>query len=157
MLGVERAHCSRHHFRTFIRTSFLPDYDRFISDAFNCQEQKRCLLQMQRASGDSFYVTLIASADGSGQACRVVVELAEGKMEALERSEERFRRIVHSAELPFTDLYTHLVLTDGQLSLEPLRFGVAGGKLSAQIRLNGYVYFHRPLHGGVEKAHRVSS
>ena len=47
------------------------------------------------------------------------------------------KRIVQSAELPFTDLYTHLVLTDGQLSLEPLRFGVAGGKLDAQIRLDG--------------------
>ncbi|VVO16560.1 AsmA family protein [Pseudomonas fluorescens] len=46
-------------------------------------------------------------------------------------------RIVHSARLPFTDLYTHLILNDGQLSLEPLRFGVAGGKLDAQIRLNG--------------------
>ncbi len=49
------------------------------------------------------------------------------------------KRIVHSAELPFTDLYTHLVLTDGELSLEPLRFGVAGGKLDAQVRLNGRV------------------
>jgi uncharacterized protein involved in outer membrane biogenesis len=49
------------------------------------------------------------------------------------------KRIVHSAELPFNDLYTHLVLTDGELSLEPLRFGVAGGKLDAQIRLNGRI------------------
>ena len=47
------------------------------------------------------------------------------------------KRIVHSSELPFTDLYTHLVLTDGELSLEPLRFGVAGGKLDAQIHLDG--------------------
>ena len=47
------------------------------------------------------------------------------------------KRIVQSAELPFTDLYTHVVLNDGELSLEPLRFGVAGGKLDAQIRLNG--------------------
>ncbi|PNV97385.1 AsmA family protein [Pseudomonas protegens] len=54
------------------------------------------------------------------------------------------KRIVHSAELPFTDLYTHLVLDDGQLSLEPLRFGVAGGKLDAQIRLNGHT---TPLEG----------
>ncbi|AZC22310.1 MULTISPECIES: AsmA family protein [Pseudomonas] len=54
------------------------------------------------------------------------------------------KRIVHSAELPFTDLYTHLVLNDGQLSLEPLRFGVAGGKLDAQIRLNGHA---TPLEG----------
>ncbi|MDO7898101.1 AsmA family protein [Pseudomonas citrulli] len=54
------------------------------------------------------------------------------------------KRIVHSAQLPFTDLYTHLVLTDGQLSLEPLRFGVAGGRLDAQIRLNGHT---QPLEG----------
>ncbi|PPA04193.1 AsmA family protein [Pseudomonas sp. MWU12-2312b] len=54
------------------------------------------------------------------------------------------KRIVHSEKLPFTDLYTHLVLTDGVLSLEPLRFGVAGGKLDAQIRLNGQT---EPLEG----------
>ncbi|ROM80789.1 hypothetical protein BK652_19250 [Pseudomonas brassicacearum] len=54
------------------------------------------------------------------------------------------KRIVHSAQLPFTDLYTHLVLNDGQLSLEPLRFGVAGGRLDAQIHLNGHTH---PLEG----------
>ena len=54
------------------------------------------------------------------------------------------KRIVHSEKLPFNDLYTHLVLTDGVLSLEPLRFGVAGGKLDAQIRLNGHT---DPLEG----------
>ncbi|WP_414159012.1 AsmA family protein [Pseudomonas sp. BNK-45] len=54
------------------------------------------------------------------------------------------KRIVHSADLPFTDLYTHLVLNDGQLSLEPLRFGVAGGRLDAQVRLNGQA---TPLEG----------
>jgi uncharacterized protein involved in outer membrane biogenesis len=54
------------------------------------------------------------------------------------------KRIVHSEQLPFTDLYTHLVLNDGQLSLEPLRFGVAGGRLEAQIRLNGHTH---PLEG----------
>ena len=47
------------------------------------------------------------------------------------------KRIVQSADLPFTDLFTHVVLNNGELSLEPLRFGVAGGKLDAQIRLNG--------------------
>jgi uncharacterized protein involved in outer membrane biogenesis len=54
------------------------------------------------------------------------------------------KRIVHSARLPFNDLYTHVVLTDGVLSLEPLRFGVAGGNLDAQIRLDGRT---EPLEG----------
>ena len=54
------------------------------------------------------------------------------------------KRIIHSERLPINDLFTHLVLTDGVLSLEPLRFGVAGGNLEAQIRLNGRT---EPLEG----------
>lgn len=47
------------------------------------------------------------------------------------------KRIVKSEKLPFTDLYTHVVLSDGRLSLQPLSFGVAGGKLDARAVLNG--------------------
>jgi uncharacterized protein involved in outer membrane biogenesis len=54
------------------------------------------------------------------------------------------KKIVQSASLPFTDLYTHVVLDDGQLNLQPLRFGVAGGKLDADIRLDGR---NTPLQG----------
>jgi AsmA family protein len=54
------------------------------------------------------------------------------------------KKIVQSKSLPFTDLYTHVVLNDGQLSLQPLRFGVAGGKLDADVRLDGHA---SPLNG----------
>ncbi|WP_275547198.1 AsmA family protein [Pseudomonas sp. Marseille-Q0931] len=54
------------------------------------------------------------------------------------------KRIVHSVQLPISDLDTHVVLNDGMLSLEPLRFGMAGGVLDAQIRLNGA---NTPLQG----------
>ncbi|WP_114810797.1 AsmA family protein [Paraburkholderia kururiensis] len=47
------------------------------------------------------------------------------------------RRIVKNANLPITDLYTHVVLRDGALSLHPLRFGVAGGTLDSNIDLDG--------------------
>lgn len=47
------------------------------------------------------------------------------------------KRIVHSDKLPISDLYTHLVLNDGLLTLEPLRFSVAGGTLDAHMRLDG--------------------
>ncbi|WP_236002200.1 AsmA family protein [Paraburkholderia elongata] len=47
------------------------------------------------------------------------------------------RRIVKDTNLPITDLYTHVVMTDGVLSLEPLKFGVAGGSLSSDIHLDG--------------------
>ena len=46
-------------------------------------------------------------------------------------------RIVKDTNLPITDLYTHVVMTDGVLSLEPLKFGVAGGSLSSDIHLDG--------------------
>ncbi|UVE17514.1 AsmA family protein [Pseudomonas sp. LS44] len=54
------------------------------------------------------------------------------------------KRIVHSAKLPIDNLSTHLLLNDGQLSLEPLRFSMAGGRLEARIQLNGGV---TPLQG----------
>jgi AsmA family protein len=47
------------------------------------------------------------------------------------------RRILRSKALPISDLYTHLILDDGTLTLDPLRFGVAGGSLSGTIRLDG--------------------
>ncbi|MFV3325425.1 AsmA family protein [Pseudomonas sp. NY15372] len=47
------------------------------------------------------------------------------------------KRIVHSEQLPFKDLSAHVVLEDGVLRLEPLRFGVAGGNLNSNIRLDG--------------------
>ncbi|MEZ0604426.1 AsmA family protein [Paraburkholderia sp. IW21] len=47
------------------------------------------------------------------------------------------RRIVKNTNLPITDLYTHVVMTDGVLSLEPLKFGVAGGLLESNIHLDG--------------------
>ncbi|MGF6509218.1 AsmA family protein [Paraburkholderia sp. 32] len=47
------------------------------------------------------------------------------------------RRIIKNANLPITDLYTHVVMTDGVLSLVPLKFGVAGGSLASDIHLDG--------------------
>ncbi|MFL9864756.1 AsmA family protein [Paraburkholderia fungorum] len=47
------------------------------------------------------------------------------------------KRIVKDTNLPITDLYTHVVMSDGMLSLEPLKFGVAGGSLSSDIHLDG--------------------
>ncbi|MDD0974329.1 AsmA family protein [Pseudomonas fontis] len=47
------------------------------------------------------------------------------------------KRIVHSEQLPFNDLSARVLLEDAVLRLEPLSFGVAGGKLDAQIRLDG--------------------
>lgn len=46
-------------------------------------------------------------------------------------------RIVHDAKLPLSDLSVHVVLQDGQLTLDPLRFGMAGGTMAATLRLDG--------------------
>ncbi|MEX3527135.1 MAG: AsmA family protein [Burkholderia sp.] len=47
------------------------------------------------------------------------------------------RKLVKDKDLPISDLYTHIVMQDGVLSLTPLRLGVAGGTLSTEARLDG--------------------
>jgi AsmA family protein len=46
-------------------------------------------------------------------------------------------RIVRKKELPITKLSTHLMMQDGVLTLDPLDFGMAGGTLRNNIKLDG--------------------
>lgn len=46
-------------------------------------------------------------------------------------------RIVRGKELPINDLSTHVRLEDGLLRLDPLRLGVAAGRLDATVSLDG--------------------
>lgn len=46
-------------------------------------------------------------------------------------------KIVHSASLPIENLDTHLKLQDSVITLSPLKFGVAGGNLIGDIKLDG--------------------
>ncbi|WP_019936795.1 AsmA family protein [Bordetella sp. FB-8] len=47
------------------------------------------------------------------------------------------QRIQHSGRLPLSDLNTHVVLQDGKLTMDPLRFGIAGGTIAGAVRLDG--------------------
>lgn len=47
------------------------------------------------------------------------------------------RKIVREKQLPINDLVTQIRLQDGELSLTPLKFGIAGGNLVSDIRLDG--------------------
>lgn len=47
------------------------------------------------------------------------------------------QRILHSGRLPLSDLKTHVVMDDGRLTVDPLRFGIAGGTIAGSIRLDG--------------------
>jgi diguanylate cyclase (GGDEF)-like protein/PAS domain S-box-containing protein len=108
LLGLPRANPEQSHFRSFVCARFLEDFDRFLRLAINSGQPERCDLQMARPHQvQGFPVTLRASADSSGQAIRMVLELAEGKFSALERSEERFRRIVHTAEEGIWEIDVH--------------------------------------------------
>ncbi|MGY3040673.1 uncharacterized protein involved in outer membrane biogenesis [Rhodanobacter sp. TND4EL1] len=53
-------------------------------------------------------------------------------------------RIVHGEALPIDSLSTHLVMNNGALYLDPLSFGVAGGKVRSNITLDGS---RTPMHG----------
>lgn len=54
------------------------------------------------------------------------------------------KRIVHSAKLPLSDLNVHAVMDNGRLTLDPLKFGMAGGSLASTISLNGSA---KPMQG----------
>ncbi|OZI62054.1 AsmA family protein [Bordetella genomosp. 11] len=47
------------------------------------------------------------------------------------------KKIIQSAQLPISDLQVRAVMNDGALALTPLRFGMAGGTLDADIHLDG--------------------
>lgn len=57
------------------------------------------------------------------------------------------QRIVRPKQLPIDALATHIVLKDAVLRLEPLSFGVAGGRVKATIVLNGQ---KNPVEGSVD-------
>ena len=99
LLGVARTNPEQLTLRHFVAERFLDDFDRFVRNALNSNVPQRCDVQIVRLRHQQGVpVTLRACADRSGQALRVQLEPAEGKLAALERSEERFRRIVHCAE-----------------------------------------------------------
>lgn len=47
------------------------------------------------------------------------------------------QRIEHSGTLPLSDLTTHVILNNADLRLQPLKFGMAGGSINANIHLEG--------------------
>jgi len=47
------------------------------------------------------------------------------------------KKIIRDERLPFDDLVAHFQLRDGVLSLLPLEFGVAGGKVVSDIKMDG--------------------
>ncbi|CDG84363.1 AsmA family protein [Janthinobacterium agaricidamnosum] len=46
-------------------------------------------------------------------------------------------KIIRDKDLPISNLNTHFILKDGVLSLLPLNFDIAGGKLTSEIKLDG--------------------
>jgi diguanylate cyclase (GGDEF)-like protein/PAS domain S-box-containing protein len=108
MLGETRATIIRHRMRSFVCPTCVAEYDAFFRAALNNTGTGRCQLTLclhepQRKER----VLMTAGADGSGQACRMLVEPVEGRLALLERSEERFRRIVHCAGEGIWELDAH--------------------------------------------------
>ena len=47
------------------------------------------------------------------------------------------KQIIHSDKLPVDNLDTHVTMDNGVLSLAPLNFGVAGGRLTTTLKIDG--------------------
>ena len=59
--------------------------------------------------------------------------------------------IIRSEALPISDMSTHIIMNDGVLTFDPLKFGVAGGTMVGTIRLDGR---NQPLNGKLDLAAR---
>ncbi len=70
---------------------------------------------------------------------------AWGKMDADVKLEAR--RVQRPKQLPIDSLSTHLVLKDSVLALKPLIFGFAGGRITADVKLDGN---QKPLRGDMK-------
>ena len=57
------------------------------------------------------------------------------------------KRIEHGSTLPISDLTTHIILQNADLKLQPLKFGLAGGTISSNVRLEGD---KKPMQGRAE-------
>jgi diguanylate cyclase (GGDEF)-like protein len=96
MLDIARSLPGSHRFRSFIAPHLADDFDSFIGRALNSSAPEQCRMSLRGAGGAEFDANLFASADASGQACRLVVEHCDGKLAGFEWGEERFRRIFDS-------------------------------------------------------------
>lgn len=59
--------------------------------------------------------------------------------------------IIRSAALPISDMSTHIVMDNSVLTLNPLKFGVAGGTVTGNLRIDGRT---EPLDGSIDVAAR---
>lgn len=67
-----------------------------------------------------------------------VREFDTAKWKTLDADVEfRVKRFLRQDEIPFEDMVAHLKLNQGVLTLAPLNFGMAGGKLDTNVKLDG--------------------
>jgi diguanylate cyclase (GGDEF)-like protein/PAS domain S-box-containing protein len=108
LLGLARGAPGRHYFRDYVLPRFHADFACFMRHALNSEQPQRCQLKLRGRPGTAeCAVTLVGSGAAGGQALRVVLELAEGRLPALQQSEERFRRIVHMAREGIWEIDAH--------------------------------------------------
>ena len=101
MLGIDRSGSGR-QLRDFVAPGSRARFDAFFHAALGSHLPLPCTLELAwTGRAEALSVALAAHADGSGQACRIAIEPGDPaeRLALLARSEERFRRIVHCADV----------------------------------------------------------
>ena len=98
MLGLARGRVAGLRLRDFVGESDGAAFDRFLAESCGAGDDPRCKLMLRACDGSTSWVCLAGSFDVGARACRVVAEQPGSRMDALVRSEERLRRIVHCAD-----------------------------------------------------------
>ncbi|MEH6436577.1 putative bifunctional diguanylate cyclase/phosphodiesterase [Massilia sp. DD77] len=98
MLGLPRSALAGLRLRDFVGGADGEVLARFLGECCAAVAEPRCELMLRARDGGASWVSLLGSFDIGARACRVVTEQAGSRLEALARSEERLRRIVHCAD-----------------------------------------------------------
>ncbi|MBQ5940151.1 EAL domain-containing protein [Massilia sp. AB1] len=98
MLGLPRERALGLRLREALADTDRPVFDRFLMATRGAEPEPRCEVMLRAQDGSASWVCLTGSYDVGTRACRVVAERTGSRLEALARSEERLRRIVHCAD-----------------------------------------------------------
>jgi uncharacterized protein involved in outer membrane biogenesis len=108
--------------------------------------------QAERASGKTDAQGANAPAAQPPDKALPVQEFRTDRWDAMDADVTlKAKRIIQTADLPITNLDTHVVMKASILTLTPLRFGMAGGSVDADIQLDGS---RKPMPGRAKLAVR---
>jgi uncharacterized protein involved in outer membrane biogenesis len=108
--------------------------------------------QAERAAGQANAQSASVPSDQPPDKALPVQEFRTDRWKAMDADVTlKAKKVIRTADLPISGVDTHIIMKESVLTLAPLRFGMAGGTLNADIHLDGS---KKPMQGRAKLAVR---